>query len=85
MSLNPCDETGEQLDANVTCGALCADFPGCLPPPSPALTSAIGRFSAEVQAAHDGHQATARTLGELHDAITEGLAGREQQNDEDCD
>jgi hypothetical protein len=78
VSERSCAVSGERFDANVTCGALCADFPACLPAPSLALITSIGAFSAQIQADHDGHAATARTLSELRDAITESLEQREE-------
>ena len=62
---------------------LCSDFPGCMPAPSPQKLTEVTRFCRDGQTTERTHQAVADTLSQLYNAITEGLAGRD--NDEDPD
>ncbi len=69
---------GEQLPSNVSCAALCPDFPACLPTPSPELAHEIGQFISGAEQQHASAQAVAQTLAGLHEAIKAGLARKEE-------
>jgi len=56
-----------------------------MPAPSPQKLTEVTRFCRDGQTAERTHQAVADTLSQLYNAITEGLAGRERNNDEDRD
>jgi hypothetical protein len=77
VTLHRC-QFGEQLPPYVSCAALCPAFPGCMPPSSPELLSAIRGFWADGQARSENHEAVASTLKQLHEAITQGLEERQQ-------
>jgi hypothetical protein len=78
MACKPCRLTGAKLPDDTTCGALCKEFPACLPEPSPELLASISRFVRQGQAERENHEATASTLDQLYRAITDGLGGRKQ-------
>ncbi len=83
MACKPCQWTGEKLPDNVTCAALCQEFPACLPEPSPGLLASISRFARQGQAERENHKAAASTLDKLYRAITEGLDGWQKGEDKD--
>jgi hypothetical protein len=77
VTLRRC-EFGEQLPPDVSCAALCPEFPACLPAPSPELLRDLGRFISGAEQQHANAEAVAYTLSSLHRAITEGLARKEE-------
>jgi hypothetical protein len=80
MSQRPCGHAGgEQLPLNVTCGTRCAEFPACIPSPSAELVTSIVRYCIDSEAEQAATEAVANALQSLHDAVTDGLAGREQR------
>ncbi len=85
MTLKPCQWSPQPLPPGMSCVGLCSDFPDCMPTPSPQKLTEVTRFCRDGQTTERTHQAVADTLSQLYNAITEGLAGREQRNDEDRD
>jgi hypothetical protein len=62
----------------MNCGVVCAEWPDCLPTPSPEALAKVTRFCADGEAAGQNSEAVASALSRLHEAITRGLGGREQ-------
>jgi hypothetical protein len=77
MTLKPC-RNGYQLSLLMNCGAVCDEWPDCLPTPSPDALAKVTRFCADGAAAGQNSEAVASALSRLHEAITRGLEGRKQ-------
>ena len=67
MSLSICCVLVKQLPPNITCGAVCESFPGCLPSPSPGLLRRVAWL--RTQAANDRQNYTAQALEAIHEAL----------------
>jgi hypothetical protein len=77
MTLQPC-RNGNRLPPLINCGAACDQWPDCLPTPSPDALAKVTQFCVDGQAAEQNSEAVAGALSRLHEAITQGLHGREQ-------
>ncbi len=76
MSHRPCEQTGEDLPADVTCCAGCVDFPACRPllsPPSENLIGTVAKVLITDSLLRLRGEALSDTLQQIHDAITMGL------------
>ena len=61
MSKLYCEHLSTKLPDSWTCGALCTEFPECLPPPS------------NLRLQPDNTEAVAESLRLIHEAIVKGL------------
>ncbi len=77
MTLKPC-RNGYQLPLLMNCGAVCDEWPNCLPMPSPDGLAKVTQFCADGEAAEQNSEAVASALSRLYEAITRGLKEREQ-------
>jgi hypothetical protein len=73
LSTKPCQYRCEPLATTATCGARCAAFPACLPPPSPELAARVVAWRTAEDQADAAVVVVAGVLEQLHAAITEGL------------
>jgi hypothetical protein len=80
VSRRRCPHLGRKLSDARTCGRLCAEFPGCLPEPSPELLERVSelRPTGERSLAHleriRQRQQISEVPDELHIAILRGLS-----------
>jgi hypothetical protein len=65
------------LPEDVTCGAVCKQFPKCLPEPSEDLLRQLARLRDNAFAEHNSHAATIEAL----EAIRAALEGDDGNND----
>jgi|SoiMethySBSTD1v2_1073268.scaffolds.fasta_scaffold3457625_2 hypothetical protein len=61
------------MAASATCGARCAAFPACLPPPTAELAARVAAWRAAEDQADAAAVGVADVLARLHAAISEGL------------
>lgn len=78
LSLKRCHHTGRKLPDNCSCGALCHDFPRCLPP----LPAYLPTRMAELHEANDAEREQASAVVEalllLHASIARGLTHKDR-------
>jgi hypothetical protein len=77
LSLKRCIHTGGQLPDNHTCGALCQDFPQCLPPLPVYLPARLAELHSVNQAEHEQASAVEEALLLLHESISRGLTTKD--------
>jgi hypothetical protein len=80
LSLQCCVYSGSKLPDASSCGALCAEFPRCLPP----LPSTVADDVAELQEHTSGSRETLlhrlAFLEQLDEAITDGIGKRNDES-----
>ncbi len=79
MTLKRC-QAGYQLPPLMSCGAVCDEWPDCLPTPSPDSLAMVTQFCTDGEAAGQNSEAVASALSRLYEAISRGLKGREQSH-----
>ncbi len=81
MSLQRCAYLGARLADTVTCGARCGAFPECLPAPTPELAADVALMLRSTVTEHQSGAVVQAVLGQLHQAICEGLARKVDNSD----
>lgn len=57
----------------LTCGERCAEFPTCLPLPSPEILAIVSQFTVDAERERSSAAAVACALSDVYEAITEEL------------
>jgi len=73
LTLKPCGYNGQQFPEAVSCGGLCAEFPGCLPSPSAVVLGLVAEFSADIGREQTSARSILDALSDVYDVITQQL------------
>jgi hypothetical protein len=79
VSRRTCQHRGIKLADAHSCGARCAQFPSCLPPLPADVVEAVAELRAAVEAQHRSSVAVGDFLELLRQALTEGMARRDDE------